>query len=101
MPNPKGPILRDELFPGSELAAEELEFIAALERFKKRYQRRFPSWSEVLLVLKSLGYRRVAVSESSHQQVICAPKVESLAATIDQQIGGAAEPNRADLQQPV
>ena len=37
---------------------EVLEFIAALDRFKKEHNRNFPSWSEVLHVVKSLGYRR-------------------------------------------
>lgn len=37
---------------------EVLEFIAALDRFKKEHNRNFPNWSEVLHVLKSLGYRR-------------------------------------------
>jgi hypothetical protein len=37
---------------------EALEFIAALDDYKKRHDRPFPSWSEVLHVLKSLGYAR-------------------------------------------
>ena len=42
----------------AEVDAEALEFIAAIERFKKQNSRPFPSWSEVLLVLRQLGYRR-------------------------------------------
>ena len=38
--------------------AEVLEFIAAIDRFKKENGRPFPSWSEILLVLRELGYRR-------------------------------------------
>lgn len=45
---------------GLEVDDEVLEFIAALERFKKDHGRPFPSWSEVLHVLRSLGYRRSA-----------------------------------------
>lgn len=37
---------------------EELEFIRAIERYKRVNHRPFPSWSEVLGVLKGLGYRR-------------------------------------------
>ncbi len=37
---------------------EVLEFIAALDRFKKEHNRNFPNWSEVLHVLKGLGYRK-------------------------------------------
>lgn len=44
--------------PGHAIDAEVLEFIAALDRFKKEHNRNFPSWSEVLHVLKALGYRR-------------------------------------------
>ena len=35
---------------------EELEFIQAIEAFKSETDQPFPSWSEVLQVLKSLGY---------------------------------------------
>jgi hypothetical protein len=44
--------------PLAEVDADALEFIAAIERFKKQHSRPFPSWSEVLLVLRQLGYRR-------------------------------------------
>jgi len=43
---------------GLEVDGEVLEFIEALDRFKKANNRPFPSWSEVLFVLKELGYRR-------------------------------------------
>jgi len=43
---------------GLEIDGEVLEFIEALDRFKKSNNRPFPSWSEVLFVLKELGYRR-------------------------------------------
>lgn len=42
----------------AEVDAEVLEFIAAIDRFKKEHGRPFPSWSEVLLVVRELGYRR-------------------------------------------
>ena len=37
---------------------EELEFIQAIEAFKSESGQLFPSWSEVLQVLKSLGYHK-------------------------------------------
>lgn len=42
----------------AEVDADALEFIAAIDRFKKEHGRPFPSWSEVLLVVRRLGYRR-------------------------------------------
>ena len=42
----------------AEVDADVLEFIAAIDRFKKENGRPFPSWSEILLVLRELGYRR-------------------------------------------
>lgn len=41
------------------LRDEELEFINAVNEYKRRYSRPFPTWSEALHVLKSLGYRKV------------------------------------------
>ena len=43
---------------GLEVDAEVLEFIEAIDRFKKEHARPFPSWSEVLHVLRELGYER-------------------------------------------
>lgn len=37
----------------------ELEFMQAIERYKKISGRRFPSCSEILNVVRSLGYVRV------------------------------------------
>ena len=42
------------------MSAEVLAFVNALDDYKRRNQRLFPNWSEVLLVLKSLGYRKSA-----------------------------------------
>lgn len=39
---------------------EETEFMKAMDRYKRDNRRPFPTWSEVLEVLRSLGYRRVA-----------------------------------------
>jgi len=39
---------------------EEIEFMRAMDEYKRRSGRQFPTWSEVLEVLRSLGYRRVA-----------------------------------------
>jgi hypothetical protein len=36
----------------------EVEFVTAMDEYKRRSGRMFPTWSEVLEVLTDLGYRR-------------------------------------------
>lgn len=38
--------------------ADEFEFLLAMDRFKREQNKPFPSWSEALGVLKSLGWRK-------------------------------------------
>ena len=47
--------------PPASLAGESdevLEFIAAIDAYKRGQGRPFPSWSEVLGILKQLGYEK-------------------------------------------
>jgi hypothetical protein len=39
---------------------EEVEFMRAMDDYKRRSGRPFPTWSEVLEVVRDLGYRKVA-----------------------------------------
>jgi len=39
---------------------EEVEFMRAMDEYKRRAGRQFPTWSEVLEVLRAIGYRKVA-----------------------------------------
>jgi hypothetical protein len=39
---------------------DEIEFMKAMDRYKRDNRRPFPTWSEVLEVLSALGYRKVA-----------------------------------------
>ena len=41
-----------------EMPADVVEFITAMDDYKRRKGRPFPNWSEVLQVVKSLGYVR-------------------------------------------
>ena len=41
-----------------DYAADEIEFMQALDRYKRTSGRMFPTCSEVLEVLRSLGYQR-------------------------------------------
>lgn len=45
---------------GAELTPEDVAFGKAMEEWKLINKCRFPSWSQVLEVIKSQGYRRVA-----------------------------------------
>jgi hypothetical protein len=43
-----------------ELTSEQFEFVMAMDEYKRANKRPFPSWTEVLEVIKYLGYRKVA-----------------------------------------
>jgi hypothetical protein len=39
--------------------ADEVEFIMAMDRYKREKKRPFPTWSEVLAVLRGLGWKKL------------------------------------------
>jgi hypothetical protein len=39
---------------------DEIEFMRAMDDYKRRSGRPFPTWSEVLEVVRDIGYRKVA-----------------------------------------
>lgn len=39
---------------------DEIEFMKAMDQYKRANRRPFPTWSEVLEVCRALGYRKVA-----------------------------------------
>jgi hypothetical protein len=43
-----------------DYSEDEAEFMKAMDRYKRENRRPFPTWSEVLEVMRSLGYRKVA-----------------------------------------
>ena len=45
-----------------EMTDEQFEFVMAIDTYKRLNNRPFPSWTEVLEVVKQLGYRKVAAS---------------------------------------
>ena len=45
-------------YPGSEITGEVLEFVRAMAAYQKKYRRRYPTWSEALYVLRTLGYAK-------------------------------------------
>ncbi len=42
------------------MSDEQFEFIMAIDEYKRANARPFPTWTEVLEVIKALGYRKVA-----------------------------------------
>lgn len=48
---------------GSDYTDEEREFMAAMDRFKRDHHKPFPTCRDVLAVIWSLGYRRLASPE--------------------------------------
>lgn len=40
------------------MSDDELEFIRAIADYKERYSKPFPTWSEILHILRGLGYRK-------------------------------------------
>jgi hypothetical protein len=42
-----------------QMSDEQFEFLMAIDEYKRKNTRPFPTWTEVLEVIKALGYRRV------------------------------------------
>ncbi|MCC7013727.1 MAG: hypothetical protein IT454_14295 [Planctomycetes bacterium] len=40
------------------LSSDVLEFVTAIDDYKRQNQRPFPTWSEVLEIVRRLGYRK-------------------------------------------
>jgi len=71
-----------------EITGELLEFIMAIDEYKKTNDRPFPSWSEVFEIIQYLGYRKVA-GQAEHINTASGSEVlESFA--------GAASSERAE-----
>jgi len=43
-----------------EMSDEQFEFLMAIDEYKRENAISFPTWTEVLEVIKALGYRKVA-----------------------------------------
>ncbi len=50
-----------------QMSDEQFEFLMAIDEYKKRNTRPFPTWTEVLEVIKALGYRKVTEPQSLEQ----------------------------------
>jgi len=43
-----------------QMSDEQFEFLMAIQEYKNKNAKPFPTWTEVLEVIKALGYRKVA-----------------------------------------
>ncbi len=50
-----------------QMTDEQFEFIMAIDEYKKLNNRPFPTWTEILEIVKALGYRKVAEPCSLNQ----------------------------------
>lgn len=57
-----------------EITGELLEFIMAVDEYKRINERPFPSWSEVFEIIQYLGYRKVA-PQARHINTASGPEV--------------------------
>jgi hypothetical protein len=55
-----GRSLMGQTNPGSDYTEAEWEFIRAVEKYQRRFRRRYPTWREILHVARCLGYRKIA-----------------------------------------
>ena len=46
-----------------EMTDEQFEFLMAINEYKRVNKRPFPTWTEVLDIMRALGYRKVAEPE--------------------------------------
>jgi hypothetical protein len=47
-------------YDGAAMTDDDTEFLRAIAAYQKRFGRRYPTWLEVLTVVRCLGYRKVA-----------------------------------------
>jgi len=47
-----------------QMSAEQFEFLMAIDEYKRNNGRPFPTWTEILEVVRALGYRKVAEPRS-------------------------------------
>jgi len=50
-----------------QMTDEQFEFVMAIDEYKRKNAKPFPTWTEVLAVIKALGYRKVAEPQSLKQ----------------------------------
>ncbi len=56
-----------------EMHADQFEFVMAVEAYKKINKKLYPTWTEILEVIRQLGYRKVTAREIKLENVPEAP----------------------------
>ena len=74
-----------------EITGELLEFIMAIDEYKRINERPFPSWTEVFEIIQYLGYRKVAAKAEHINTASGAEVLESEAGMGAHPVSTAAE----------
>lgn len=61
-----------------QMTDEQFEFLMAIEQYKQVNARPFPTWTEVLEVIKALGYRKVAPPQPLGQHTAAGQEAASV-----------------------
>ncbi|MFA5252547.1 MAG: hypothetical protein WC454_08190 [Phycisphaerae bacterium] len=60
-----------------QMSDEQFEFVMAIDEYKRKNASPFPTWTEVLEIIKTLGYRKVAEPQPLGQLSKDKPKQEN------------------------
>jgi len=66
-----------------QMSEEQFTFLMAIDEYKKKNSRPFPTWTEILEVIKALGYRKVAEPQSFEQSKKAESKKVKLGTWLD------------------
>ncbi|MDP7008137.1 MAG: hypothetical protein QGI78_01045 [Phycisphaerales bacterium] len=65
-----------------EMTTEQFQFLMAINEFKRANNRSFPTWTDVLEVVRKLGYRKTQKSE-----ITLGPNIEDWVEKPDSDVG--------------
>ena len=84
-----------------EITGELLEFIMAIDEYKRINERPFPTWSEVFEIVQYLGYRKVA-SPADHINTASGSEVlaSDAGTAAEREAGGEEQSDPADAMTP-
>jgi hypothetical protein len=68
-----------------QMTDEQFEFLMAIDEYKRKNARPFPTWTEVLEVIKALGYRKVAEPQPLEQSKKVAKRKKARSGTRQKQ----------------